>query len=175
MKQVIVKRMLVVATLMLFLPVAAWAAPGEGPQRGWGEGKRSAKGACLQGDGERQLGRMATTLQLTDTQREQVGAILAAEREQAAPLAMQMQQERQALRASIHSGSAQEADIRAQVAAQAQHKAELMVLRAAAQNQIHALLTPEQQVLMAKGVEHRSSGGKGCKNRCCEDGGKTGR
>jgi periplasmic protein CpxP/Spy len=170
MTERIVKKMLVIAALVTFLPTAALAMPpGEGDQRG-GAGKQGSMK-----DGKRHLDRMSTALQLTDTQREQVRAILAAEREQTAPLQVKMHQERTALRAAIHAGTAQEAEIRAQVAAQAETKAELMIRRAATRNEIHALLTPEQRVLAAEMMESRHSGGKGYNARCGKDGGKRGR
>jgi Spy/CpxP family protein refolding chaperone len=167
----IVKKMLVIAALAAFLPTAAWTMPPDGGD------KRSAYSGKDPGPqrnmkGERHLERMAMALQLTATQREQVQAILAAEREQTAPLQTKMHQERGALRAAIHAGTAQEADIRTQVAAQAETKAELMIRRAATRNEIHALLTPEQKVLAAEQFESRRSGSKGHKNRCGMEGRK---
>jgi protein CpxP len=139
--------------------------PGEGDQRSAHYGKGAGKHGSSKG-GERHLDRMATALQLTDTQREQVRSILAAEREQTAPLQAKMHQQSTALRAAIHAGAAQEADIRSQVAAQAETKAELMVRRAATRNEIHALLTPEQRKLATEMFEARHSGSKGYGNRC---------
>lgn len=171
----IVKRMIVIAALAAFLPTAALAMPpGEGDKRSPYPGKGSDRHGSVKG-GERHLERMATALQLTDTQREQVRAILAAEREQTAPLQAKLRQEHSALRTAIHAGTAEEADIRTQVAAQAESKAELMIRRAATRNEIHAVLTPEQRVLAAEKFDARHSGGKGYRDRCGKDGGRKGR
>ncbi len=97
--------------------------------------------------GNRHMARMTQALNLTDTQQEQVRAIFAAEEEKAKPLRAQMAESREKLQQTIHSGTAEEATIRALAADQAALKTELLLLRADGWRQIHSLLTPEQHEL----------------------------
>lgn len=164
------KRLLVIAALATLLPTAALATPPEVRGQCGSLGKGAGDCACDQSDGDRHLGGMAAKLQLTDTQREQVRAILAAERDRTAPLKAGMRQEGSALRAAIHAGTADEATIRAQLAVQAENKADLLVGRAAVWQKINALLTPEQRELAADNFAARGANGQGKRGRGCRNG-----
>jgi len=116
-------------------------APGvAGEQRGHGcrPGKQARHGKHF-------LNRLADQLGMTETQRTQAKAILETSRSQAKPLAAGLKQERHQLRNLIHSGTADEAAIRAQSAKVAAVQADLAVQRAQTVKKLMALLTPEQQ------------------------------
>lgn len=117
------------------------AAPGiGGEQRGHG---------CRQGSNERHgkqfLKRLAVKLGMTEAQKTQAKAVLEAGRSQAKPLFASLKNERLQLRNLIHSGTADEAAVRAQSAKVAAVQADLAVQRAQTVKKLMALLTPEQQ------------------------------
>lgn len=101
------------------------------------------------GPGNR-LARMAKKLDLTEAQREQVQAILASEREQAAPFRQQLAESRENLRRAIEAETFDEAAVRALAAGQNEARVELVVSRARARSQILALLSPGQRELAEK-------------------------
>lgn len=88
---------------------------------------------------------MAKRLGLSEQQKAQAKAIFQANRTQAQPLMASLRTERHQLRQLIHSGSADEAAIRAQSAKVASVQADLAVQRAKTAKQLMALLTPDQQ------------------------------
>ncbi|GFO58369.1 hypothetical protein GMST_06940 [Geomonas silvestris] len=117
------------------------AAPAVGgEQRGHG---------CRQGNHERHgkqfLKRLAVKLGMTEAQKTQAKAVLETSRSQAKPLVASLKTERLQLRNLIHSGTADEAAVRAQSAKVAAVQADLAVQRAQTVQKLVALLTPEQQ------------------------------
>ncbi len=113
----------------------------------------AAGGPGLPGRGDRagmHLDRMAKVLGLSDTQKEQIGAILKAEWDKTEPLRQQLFENRKQIMESTFSGKFDEAAVRAMAEKQAGIETELIVSHAKAKSQIHALLTPEQLSLAEK-------------------------
>lgn len=96
---------------------------------------------------------MAQELNLTDTQKSQIEAILKEQEPVVKPLIEQLVKERHALRDVISATPVDEAAIRAQSAKVAAVEANLAVARAQTKARIAPLLTPEQQ---AKAKELRA-------------------
>lgn len=110
----------------------------------------------------KRFGRMARELKLSDAQKEQVQAILKAEQEKNAPLREKLAENRKKLHEAAQAEKFDEAAVKALAATQADLQAQLIVSRARAHSQIHALLTPEQREL-AKKLRPQMKGGKGGK------------
>ncbi|GFO67177.1 periplasmic protein CpxP [Geomonas limicola] len=134
------------------------AAPGAAGEYGHGcpKGKEARHGKHF-------LKRLADKLGMSPAQRTQAKEVLDASRSQAKPLMASLKQERHQLRDLIHSGTADEAAVRAQSAKVAALQSDLAVQRAQTVRKLMALLTPEQQVklkeLKAKwGAKHRDHG-----------------
>jgi protein CpxP len=89
------------------------------------------------------LGKVAE-LGVSDSQKEQIHAILRENRPALQPLVAQSVQERRALRKAIHNAPVNEQAIRAQAARVAQIEADLDVKRAHVSERIRGVLTPEQ-------------------------------
>ncbi len=102
------------------------------------------------GDPGMHVERMAQVLNLTDTQKEKVSAILKAEQEKTEPLRQQLFENWKQIRESTFSGKFDEAAVRAIAEKQAKIQTELIVSHARARSEIHALLTPEQRTLAQK-------------------------
>ena len=83
-------------------------------------------------------------LGVSQTQKQQIHAVLRESRPTIKPLVTQYVQERRALRKAIHSVPVNEAAIRAQAARVAQIEADLDVKRAHVSERIRGVLTPEQ-------------------------------
>ena len=96
------------------------------------------------------MGRIAEVLELTPRQQDQIQTILKAEKEQAAPLRKKMMENRKQLQAVIETQPFDEEAVRTLAAAQADTRTELIVSRARVQNQISAVLTPQQRELARK-------------------------
>jgi protein CpxP len=94
--------------------------------------------------GHRFFKKMAKELGLTDQQKTQAKALFEAGRAQNRPLFTALMTEKHQLRNLVHSGSADEAAIRAQSAKVAAAEADLAVKRAQGAKQFLALLTPDQ-------------------------------
>jgi Spy/CpxP family protein refolding chaperone len=104
-------------------------------------------------DGEHQgwgFDRIGKALGLNETQRAKVAEIFRAEREKSTPLQQKLADNQRQLRQVAQATKFDEAAVRQIAVRQAQLLSELMVTRARAQNQIHSLLTPEQQARAAK-------------------------
>lgn len=136
MKRRIMISVLVVVTM---LGSAYVAAAGGGP---WFRGRGDRAGM--------HMGRMAKVLGLNDSQKEQVSAILKAEREKTEPLRQQLAENRKRLRQASLAEKFDEAAVRAIATKQAQIQTELIVSHSRAKNRINALLTPEQRTLAEK-------------------------
>jgi Spy/CpxP family protein refolding chaperone len=89
------------------------------------------------------LGKVAE-LGVSDSQKQQIHAILRETRPTLQPLVAQYVQERRTLRKAIHTAPVNEPTIRAQAARVAQVEADLDVRRAHVSDRIRAVLTPEQ-------------------------------
>src|SRR6266511_4298939 len=112
-------------------------------------------------DHRKGLARMAKELKLTDAQKEQVGAILKAERERVAPLREKLMESRKKLHEAAEAEKFDEAAVKALAATEAELQAELMVSRARAHHQINAILTPEQRELAKKHRPMKGEKGRG--------------
>lgn len=135
------KRRIMISVVVVVMLVGgaylAAAAGGPGfPGKGHGPGMR--------------MERMAEVLGLSDTQKEQVSAILKAEQEKTEPLRQQLFENRKQIMETAFSGKFDEAAVRAIAAKQAPIITELIVSHARAKSEIHALLTPEQRTLAEK-------------------------
>lgn len=93
-------------------------------------------------------GRMAKILKLTDAQKSQIKTIHDAEREQIKPLFDKLHESRKLLMQASEATVFDEASVRTLAAEQAKIETELIVSRTRVQNQINALLTPDQRELL---------------------------
>jgi periplasmic protein CpxP/Spy len=134
------RRIMVSVVVVVMLVGSAYLAAAAGGPGCGGKGG----GPGMHGD------RMAEVLGLSDTQKEQVSAILKAEQEKTEPLRQQLFENRKLIMESSFSGKFDEAAVRAIAAKQAPIITELMVSHARAKSEIHALLTPEQRTLAQK-------------------------
>ena len=87
---------------------------------------------------------MADKLALSDQQKAQMKEVFKKNQPQVKPIFTKLISEKRELRTLIHSGSADEAAIRAQAAKVAGAEADLAVQRAQMAKQFRAILTPEQ-------------------------------
>ena len=137
------KRLLLTTLLTLLLAGGgalgtAFANPGGGP------------GPHHDRDGGRFLQRMAVILNLSADQQDQIEQILTSERQATAPLREALRASRDQLRQLTQAASFDETAVRNLAASQAQTRTELIVAHARARNQIHNLLSPEQQAQAEK-------------------------
>ena len=91
----------------------------------------------------RHLNMMATALDLTAAQKEQVQTIVADARQSAQPIRQQLQQSRQSLVSAVKAGD--NAQIEQIAASQGVLQGQLTAIRGKAFAQIYALLTPQQK------------------------------
>jgi len=89
--------------------------------------------------------KMARELKLTAVQREQVKAIITADREKSAPLMEKLAEKRVQLFEAETAEKFNEAAVRTLAAQQAELEVEMTVSRAKIRNSINAVLTPEQR------------------------------
>ncbi|PYT33098.1 MAG: hypothetical protein DMG58_08520 [Acidobacteria bacterium] len=92
----------------------------------------------------RMLDRMATKLNLTDSQKEQAHSIMQSARESAQPITQQLKQNRQALHEAIKAGKP-DADIDQLAATTGNLTGQVTAIRTKAFAKVYALLTPEQR------------------------------
>ncbi len=148
MKRSIVKRQVVIGALLALIASGVHGAWAGDP----GQGQKGVDG---------RLARMTRVLGLSDAQQTQIKAIFTAEREKDAPLMEKMAAYRKQLHETAHSGTFDEAAVRAIASNRAQVEIELTVSRARVQSQINAVLTPEQRALAERlqpPVEERGPG-----------------
>lgn len=151
MSRISTKKRLMLTTLLTLILTAgvalgtAFAAPGGGRAPGHGR------------DGDRFLQRMAVVLNLSADQQSRIETILASERQATEPLREALRASRDQLRALTQATTFDEGAVRELASSQAQTRTELIVAHARARNQIHNLLTPEQQ---AQAERLRALGGK---------------
>jgi len=142
---------LITAVVFIMLAIggvlATKALAFRGEDHGW-------KRACTEENGagphQERFEKMAEVLGLTSQQREQIAAILTSSRDSTKELRGKLRDNRDALRAASAPEGFDEAKIRTLAAEGGSLKAEMMVTRAKTRQQIHGLLTPEQQQLMEK-------------------------
>lgn len=132
----------------------ALARPGKGGE---------APGRCDE-RGEHQLERLAVLLELSAAQRAEAETVLNAGREERQALHEKLRQGREALRQAALVIPYDEAKIRSLAAEQTKLQTEMIVARARQQNQLHALLTPEQQT-RAAALKQQLGDGRGHRNR----------
>lgn len=149
-------------------------ARGMGMGRGGDNGPQAEAGAvgcrqqqtnCRQdGDPRRQVERMTEELGLSDSQRQQVEAIVTAQEEQDAPLREKIAAGKRQLWEAARGGAMDEAAVADLAAEQAKLMSEMMVSRLRVKTQIFAILTPEQQAQAERLDDLRGPGcgGPGC-------------
>lgn len=94
--------------------------------------------------------KLAEVLDLTAEQQQQISSIITASREANRPLRQQLRENRNALRSATAGDQLDPRVIRTLEIEGANLKTDLLLSRKATRQQIHALLTPEQQQLMEK-------------------------
>lgn len=97
--------------------------------------------------GLRHFERMATILDLSDDQREQIDALREAERRATEPYRRQLRESREAIHALTRSEPFDEGAVRRLARSKADASVELQVAHARTRSQINALLTAEQRTL----------------------------
>lgn len=94
--------------------------------------------------------KLAEVLDLTTEQQQQINAIITANRETNRPLHEKLRENRDALRSAVAGDQLDPQAIRTLEIEGANLKTDLLLSRKTTRQQIHALLTPEQQQLMEK-------------------------
>ncbi len=168
------KKQVMIAVLAVILAGGGYAAQAGAKGMGMGHnGPQAEAGAigCRQQAGCRQGGdpaqhveRMAAELGLSDSQRQQIEAIMTAQQEQDAPLIEKIAAGKLQLWETTRTGAMDEAAVAELAAAQAKLMSEMMVSRLRVKSQIFALLTPEQQAQADSLGDERGAGcgGPGC-------------
>ena len=111
---------------------------------------------------ERIVDRIGSRLDLTADQKTQVNSIIAAERQNVAPLFDQLRTDWQRMREATAGGQFNEEQVRAIAANQTQTITELLVAKERVKSKIYAVLTPEQRKEADAMLEHfHSRFGKG--------------
>ncbi|CAN0238773.1 unnamed protein product [Phaeothamnion confervicola] len=123
------------ATCLISTGSYAWAGGGGGPDGPYTRELFSAE-------------RLASKLELSDTQRSAVEQLMDESRKQARPFVRQLMDQRKAMRALSASESFDEAAVRAQAAQGATLLTELVVLHARNDYELRKLLTPAQREKM---------------------------
>jgi len=142
---------LIAAVLIIMLAIGGVLASKALAFRGEGHGwKRDCQSERDAGPRHAWLERMAEVLDLTAEQRGQIEKVLASSREAHQALREKIRANHAALQAAGAPEGFDEAKIRTLTAEGGSLKAEMMVERAKTRQQIHALLTPEQQQLLEK-------------------------
>lgn len=145
-------------TLKQMAMVLALAAAVAGPLAGEAlarAGKGPGGGPCEKGDPGHRLERMALVLDLSAAQKAEAQSLIEADGAKLKTLKDQARQGREALDQAALVVPFDEAKVRALAAEQAKRHLELTVARAQLQNQLHALLTPEQQAKAAAMQQQR--------------------
>ena len=128
----------IVVALLLTLGIGlAWA---QAAQR-----NREWSGAGAFGIHGRMAARIASELQLTDAQKEQIKSILQAEKSKAQPLMQQLTQNQQQFLAATKGGGFDENQVRSIASHQAQLRTDMIIERARVKAEIYKVLTPEQR------------------------------
>ena len=159
MKKRILIPVLIVGTL--FTATLVLAGPG-----GYGRGDCDGNGPGAMSTErheermEHKLEMMTTVLDLTDEQKNQIEALFNQQHQEKQQLREQMRSSRDAMREAKNAKPFNEANFRAKAAMQAELKAEMMVAHAKLKEQIHTLLTPEQQEKSDKLGDLRGDKGK---------------
>lgn len=111
------------------------------------------------------MAKWAKALDLTADQQTQIKALVQAERQTTASLRSQLADGHKNLQQALKPGALNEAAARSLLASQASLRTEMIIAHAKLENQIFALLTPDQQKLaeklrdlMGPGGGHRSHG-----------------
>lgn len=134
------------------------------PQAGETTGCRQQAGCRQEGDRLGPLTRMAGELGLSESQRQQVEAIMTEQYERDEPLREKIGAGKKQLFEAARGGAMDEAAIAELTAEQGRLIGEMMFSRIRVKNQIFAVLTPEQQEQAAKLDENQGPGcgGPGC-------------
>jgi Spy/CpxP family protein refolding chaperone len=113
---------------------------------------------------EQKLEIMTTVLELTEEQQTEIKTLLDQRHQDKQQLHEQMRASRDAMREARNAAPFNETDFRTKAAAQAELKADMMVEHVKLKEQIHALLTPEQQKKADTLGEMMGGHGKGRKH-----------
>ena len=148
MKRQGMKTMVAIVAFGGLLPAMSWGAVDRG---GEGRPPREAGTCCEKGEWQGPFGgRGAKVLGLSDAQRQQIKAIITANREKMAPLREKMKDNRRQIREATRGASFDEAAVRALAAKQGELMTEMVLARAHTRQQVNAVLTPEQRQLAEK-------------------------
>jgi protein CpxP len=146
MKQTILVSTLIVSALLI--GSLALAGPG-GSGFGKGDCQGNKGGAMSSEQHEERMGRklamMTTLLDLTAEQQTQIEALFNQQHQRKQEAYEQMKASRDVVHQARTAIPFNEADFRAKVAVQAELKTDMMVAHAKLKQQIHAVLTPQQQ------------------------------
>ncbi|MBE0501176.1 MAG: Spy/CpxP family protein refolding chaperone [Desulfuromonadales bacterium] len=146
MKQTILVSTLIVSALLI--GSLALAGPG-GSGFGKGDCKGGKGGAMSSEQHEERMGRklamMTTLLDLSAEQQTQIEALFNQQYLEKQKVREQMEANRDAMQQAKTAIPFNEADFRAKAAVQAELKTDMMVAHAKLKQQIHAVLTPQQQ------------------------------
>ena len=116
---------------------------GDGP--GCGRGGNQVEAGYKRGGRGFNVDRMAQRLDLTDDQRTQLQAVLAAAKPRMSDLRSELQASRKKLRELMQTSPIDEAEVRNIAETQGDLKADMIVLRAQQRAEINAVLTDEQR------------------------------
>ncbi|MBU0484193.1 MAG: Spy/CpxP family protein refolding chaperone [Proteobacteria bacterium] len=148
------RKIFVVSTLLAVILAAGYAVQAGPMGRGGCRSQSAGVGGNVNCDQQncneeggrvRHLDRMTKILGLSDSQREEIEAIMTAHHEENAPLSESMAAVRSQLREQSHSAELDEVKVEELADQQAELMSQMIVSRARMQSQIFALLTPEQQ------------------------------
>lgn len=126
----------------------AMAGPGRAGGPGWEDA--DAPMGRFEERGERYLERMASVLELSEAQQQQIRALHEAARAEHAPLREQLDASRKRVHELCAAEPVNREAVRAEIAAQVDAKTELVVGRAKVRSETLKLLTPEQRELAEK-------------------------
>lgn len=144
MKKQILIPALIVGTL--FTATLVLAGPGSYGRGGCdGDGRGAMSSEQHEERVEKRLEVMTTVLELTEEQQSEIKSLLDQRHQDKQQLREQMRASRDAMREAKNASPFNESDFRTKAAAHADLKADMMVEHIELKQQIHALLTPEQQ------------------------------
>lgn len=162
MKRTILVPTLIVGTLLI--GTLALAGPG-GPDKGRGDCNGGGPGSMNSEHHDERTGQklamMTTVLDLTAEQQTQIKDLFNQQHQNKQGLREQMQASRDAMQQTRKTTPFNEADFRAKAAVQAELQTDMMVAHAKLEQQIHLLLTPEQQEKADKLGDMMGERGKG--------------
>jgi Spy/CpxP family protein refolding chaperone len=144
------KKMIIMALVGALSVAGIQCASADLPPAGISSGDVAPAPGASANNGTKRFARFAAALDLTDAQQAQVKAVFAANRQLVAPLRKTLAAGRKQLRQITRATPFDESAVRTLAASQEATRTELIVAGARVQNQLQAILTPEQRVLAQK-------------------------